>query len=74
MHLDIKPDNILIESNDYSLKESGTLYLLDFGISKRYLDKDNNHINMKTNISFVGNLVFASKHAFCEIGKILLIF
>ena len=44
------------------------MYLVDFGISKRFIDQENNHIPQRTGIPFIGNVVFASKNAFCEIG------
>lgn len=68
MHLDLKPDNILIGSNDFSKKESGDLHLIDFGISKRYVDSEGTHIPFKEKVRFAGNLIFASKNAFTEYG------
>ncbi|CDW82767.1 protein kinase-like protein [Stylonychia lemnae] len=62
LHLDIKPDNILIQTEKVSNKNStkSMLYLIDFGISQTYLDKDGlNHKQMKTNEQFNGNLIFS---------------
>lgn len=65
LHLDIKPDNILLGNSDHN----GTLFLIDFGISKRYLDNEGQHIPLRKGIPFLGNVVFASKTAFFEQGN-----
>lgn len=41
VYRDIKPENIMI-SNDYA----NTIYLIDFGLSKAYLDHNGKHIPM----------------------------
>lgn len=103
LHLDIKPDNILIEPNkvdnaaDYirsrdQLKsfeqveqacresrsiqmrpqyepqenwQSCDIFLIDFGVSRTYLQQDGKtHLPNKQQNSFVGNIIFASHHAF----------
>ena len=71
LHLDLKPDNILIKSPDYSIWESSSvLYLIDFGISKKFVQDDGSHIKEATSrVPFVGNVVFASRNAFNEKGK-----
>ena len=38
VHLDIKPDNILI-----GVRNSGQICLIDYGISEPYLDENNDH-------------------------------
>ena len=38
LHLDIKPDNIIIDSNDFSHADSSLISLVYFGISKFYRD------------------------------------
>jgi serine/threonine protein kinase len=55
VHSDLKPDNILIGK-----KHPDTIYLIDFGISKPYLDKNKNHIEKHYNRNFSGNIPFAS--------------
>jgi hypothetical protein len=40
------------------------LYLIDFGISHRFLDADGAHIPFEQNVNFKGNLIFSSKNAF----------
>ena len=42
IHLDLKPDNILIGTN-----KTGKLCLIDYGISEKYLDKDGIHVKAK---------------------------
>eukprot|EP00347_Sterkiella_histriomuscorum_P016141 403354329 len=127
LHLDIKPDNIMIETTINSIDQSKTrqtqsicteglsdnreqqtqnysnnntlnipnqktratysnlvnndsnstiqttksfLYLIDFGISQRYLENDGiTHKKMKNNEEFNGNLIFCSKNMFLEITQ-----
>ena len=52
IHRDLKPTNICLNSN-YKL------YLIDFGISKIYMDK-NKHIEEKTIKAIIGSLNFSS--------------
>ena len=42
LHLDIKPDNILIGTPSH-----GKLCLIDYGISEKYLGDDNEHLKSK---------------------------
>lgn len=44
LHLDIKPDNILISSEDFQNADSSIISLIDFGISKFYINADKRHI------------------------------
>ena len=44
LHLDIKGENILLDSNEYSAIESSRLHLIDFGLSESYLDHNGEHI------------------------------
>lgn len=65
LHLDIKPDNILLGSTNESDQNYSILHLIDFGISKRYFDSSTQkHIPQKHGLQFQGNIVFASKTAF----------
>ena len=61
LHLDLKPDNILLSSGDRSDPKASTLVLIDFGLSKRYLDEKGEHIEDNP-APFVGNVLFASKN------------
>lgn len=72
LHLDIKPDNILIEdsSNPETGQTQSTVYLIDFGVSSSYLCSDRlTHVKMNLNEPFNGNLIFCSKNMFLEISK-----
>lgn len=40
------------------------IYLIDFGISSRYLDQSGKHIPFQENVPFKGNVIFSSKNAF----------
>lgn len=43
------------------------MYLIDFGISQKYIDGQGRHIKFKKNVPFKGNLIFSSKNAFGEV-------
>jgi serine/threonine protein kinase len=53
IHRDIKPDNLMI-------KERNQLYIIDFGLSKWFLDSSGNHIKEKTNKPMVGTIKYSS--------------
>ena len=58
IHRDIKPDNFLIGSNN-DTKE--TIYLVDFGLSKKYIDLSNYEFNpFKNTRTFTGTYRFCS--------------
>jgi len=52
LHMDLKPDNICIGSKNFSSTESSQIFLIDFGISKTYLDSDGKHIEFGPNLVF----------------------
>jgi serine/threonine protein kinase len=64
IHCDIKPDNIMIGDYMRDQKLMNKLYLIDFGISQKYVDKRGEHIEFKQDVNFKGNLIFSSKNAF----------
>jgi len=55
VHNDLKLENIVIGHEDKSL-----IYLIDFGLSTKYLDKDGKHVKQYFTEYFSGNFLFAS--------------
>ena len=57
VHRDMKPENILIGQG----KKSSTFYLIDFGLTKRYLcPKTGNHIPFKEQKGIIGTTKYLS--------------
>lgn len=44
LHMDLKPDNILLGSANRTRLDSSTIVLIDYGISKRYKDDFGDHV------------------------------
>jgi len=60
VHRDIKPENFMIGSG----KKAGEIYLIDFGLSKRFIDpKTNDHIKEKQIKFITGTARYISKRA-----------
>ncbi|OHT14353.1 CK1 family protein kinase [Tritrichomonas foetus] len=59
IYRDIKPNNFLIGKNDFS----NQIFLVDFGLVKKYRKIDGEHIKFKTGQSIVGTTRFASVNA-----------
>ena len=58
IHRDIKPDNFLIGSNN---ETKSTIYIVDFGLSKKYIDLSNYEFNpFKNTRTFTGTYRFCS--------------
>ena len=55
IHRDIKPDNFAVDNTD-----GQRLYCIDFGLAKKYLTKNENHIKFKTGSKFCGTARYAS--------------
>ena len=55
LHRDIKPDNFLLKKD-----AQNTLYLIDFGLSKSYLDTNKKHIAERRERKLIGTAKFAS--------------
>lgn len=64
LHLDLKPNNLVLSSGKISSPESSAVALIDFGISKSYLTPSLQHVKMEKDVRFAGNFLFASVNAF----------
>ena len=56
LHRDIKPDNFLIGVKNNINK----IYMIDFGLAKRYITKDEDHIPYRDNKDLTGTARYAS--------------
>lgn len=63
LHMDIKPENILIENNEFTNLSSCNLKMIDFGLTMTFRDSKGNHVSMSKQADFRGNILFASKNA-----------
>jgi hypothetical protein len=45
------------------------LYLIDFGVSRKYKNADGTHVQFRMDLSFTGNIIFASVNSFLNYGK-----
>lgn len=67
--MDIKPNNVLLGSGDLNHPRSKLIYLIDFGITKKYKEADGNHIQFRIDVPFTGNIIFSSVNTFLGYGK-----
>lgn len=67
LHRDIKPDNFMMGID----KKKHKVYLIDFGLAKRYLRRDGKHIPYKDGKDLTGTARYASinTHAGVEQGR-----
>lgn len=72
IHRDIKPDNFCIGLN----KTSHKIFILDFGLAKRYIQRDGKHIPYKEGKNLTGTARYASinTHLGIEQGNFKIIF
>lgn len=64
LHKDIKPSNIVFGNfSTQKIDEKDSLYLVDYGLSTKYIDENKNHYQYLINRRFVGTVKFASRHA-----------
>jgi serine/threonine protein kinase len=64
IHNDLKPDNILLGSDFRHTPESQQIVLIDFGVSRSYLDGEFRHRSLRQEKKFQGNYIFSSHNNF----------
>ena len=78
VHLDIKMENIVRVKREpgFSLKltQNEQYCLIDYGISKAYVDDQGRHVKESQNNGFRGNLLFSSPNAFNNKGILCVTF
>ncbi|HIB77696.1 MAG TPA: hypothetical protein EYO58_08825 [Flavobacteriales bacterium] len=57
VHRDIKPDNFAIGCTPETQSE---VYIFDFGLSSQFIDKEGEHYPIKTGLSLIGTMRYAS--------------
>lgn len=57
IHRDLKPENIMFGKN---INKENDLFIIDFGLSKRFVDKNCKHLPYSKNNGFRGTLRFSS--------------
>ena len=58
IHRDIKPENFVI--GNYDDNSLNTLFLIDFGLSKYFIDKNKEHIPFINRHGMIGTMRYAS--------------
>ena len=67
---DIKPENILI--GRHSIHKESTIYVVDFGLAKKYIDAENHmHIPYRKNMRIVGTQdTWVSTHISAKVARL----
>lgn len=62
IHRDLKPENMLIGADDNPEKvgRSSNLFIVDFGLAKKFIDENGNHITWATDKKLAGTARYAS--------------
>lgn len=66
LHCDLKPDNILIGQNKQCIDQTMRVRLIDFGISKKFLDDEANHVKNTKQNTLRGSIQFTSLEVLCK--------
>lgn len=64
IHRDVKPENFVC-----GLKQQEQIYLIDFGLSTRYLNEENEHMSFNLHNGFIGTARYASIYAHKGYGQ-----
>jgi casein kinase 1 len=70
VHCDLKPANITVGQVNDSCDKIMRVRLIDFGICKRFLDKNGDHVKPKFLTKFMGTLNFVSAHVMSGLNPV----
>ena len=60
IHRDIKPDNFMVKLDEKANNKENKLFLIDFGLSKRYINEKNEHIPENKGKKLIGTAKYVS--------------
>ena len=69
IHRDMKPENFVIGRKN----KERTIYLIDFGLSKKYINENNMHISMKKDRNIIGTVRYISMNTHQGIVKNMIV-